>query len=373
MKVEFRNVVKNYGNTVAVNDLNLTLSDGALHFLLGPSGCGKTTTLRMLAGLENVTDGQILFDDKDVTNLPAAERGIGMVFQNYALWPHMTVYENVEYGLKLRKLSNSEVASRIQEVLDITQLTRYSDRLPGQLSGGQQQRVALARALAVRPNVLLLDEPLSNLDAKLRLEMRENITRIHRKTGITTLYVTHDQKESLSMGTMITVMHAGNLVQTGTPRELYNNPNTPFLAGFIGETNILDGQVTKYEAGSLAVVSTKLGDVVCGNVRVNNLKLSDKVSVSVRPEAISICGANELSSKDQDENFNCYTINLERLTYLGESEQLTLLHSDNETELRANVFNPEDHEHLILKPVHCFFHMRDAVLLPAVEDLGPGT
>ena len=261
MEVVFKNVFKRYGEFTAVKNLNLSIKSGALHFLLGPSGCGKTTTLRMLAGLEQVTEGQLFFDGRDVTKLPAAERGIGMVFQNYALWPHMTVYKNVEYGLKLRKLTDAQIKQRIEEVLEITQLTNFTHRLPGQLSGGQQQRVALARALAIRPNVLLLDEPLSNLDAKLRMEMRDNILRIHKQTGITTVYVTHDQKESLSMGTQISVMHAGDLIQTAAPRDLYNHPQTPFIAGFIGETNLINGKVVRKD-GEDIVVDTVLGEIV---------------------------------------------------------------------------------------------------------------
>ena len=238
MKVTLDNMTKKYGSVTAVHSLNLEIQDGALHFLLGPSGCGKTTTLRILAGLETPSSGRILFGDTDVTHRPAAQRGIGMVFQNYALWPHMTVKENVEYGLKLKGLSKKEIEIQLQSALELTQLTAFVDRYPGQLSGGQQQRVALARALAIRPSVLLLDEPLSNLDAKLRLEMRDNITRIHRQTRITTIYVTHDQKEALSMGTEVSVMRAGHLIQSETPRRLYHHPRNAFIANFIGETNL---------------------------------------------------------------------------------------------------------------------------------------
>src|SRR5690606_26472027 len=258
VEVRFEKIEKRYGDFYAVRDLDLTIKDGALHFLLGPSGCGKTTTLRMLAGLEKPTGGRLLFDGKDVSKMPAADRGIDMVFQNYALWPHMTVHKNIEYGLKLRRLASAAVKLRLDEVLDFTRLTPFAERFPGQLSGGQQQRVALARALAIRPSVLLLDEPLSNLDAKLRLEMRDNISRIHKQTGITTVYVTHDQKEALSMGTMISVMHAGLLIQTDTPRSMYRRPSTAFIAGFIGETNILPG-IYRGQSGNFHQVETSLG------------------------------------------------------------------------------------------------------------------
>jgi ABC-type Fe3+/spermidine/putrescine transport system ATPase subunit len=338
MEVVFKNVTKRYGKTVAVENLNLTIETGALHFLLGPSGCGKTTTLRMLAGLESVTEGQILFDGRDVTRSPAADRGIGMVFQNYALWPHMTVLKNIEYGLKLRKISKNELNERVQEVLQITQLVRFADRLPGQLSGGQQQRVALARALAIRPNVLLLDEPLSNLDAKLRHEMRDNICRIHKQTGITTVYVTHDQKEALSMGTKISVMHSGSLIQSASPRELYNHPESPFVAGFIGETNLIAGTYsgvdTKNSRADQHVVQTDLG-LIRSARKFGNFKSGDKVIVSIRPESI------ELDLKSPRYEVNTYDVTLNHLTYLGESEQLLLNKGD--TLIRATLFNSQNH------------------------------
>ncbi|MCX6126502.1 MAG: ABC transporter ATP-binding protein, partial [Proteobacteria bacterium] len=333
MEVTFKQVTKKYGKTTAVRDLNLKIESGALHFLLGPSGCGKTTTLRMLAGLEPVTGGQIFFGDQDVTHKPAADRGIGMVFQNYALWPHMTVKENVAYGRKLRKLSKAEVSSRIEEALGITQLTRYAERLPGQLSGGQQQRVALARALAIRPNVLLLDEPLSNLDAKLRLEMRDNISRIHKQTNITTLYVTHDQKEALSMGSSISIMHAGDLIQTGSPRDLYREPKTPFIAGFIGETNLISG-VVKALTKEGVVVDTGLGPITSHHLQ-GSFKVGSNVLVSVRPESLAV----ELAA--QSDETNRFHMTLQHLTYLGESEQLQLARGDHQ--LKVSLFNPGPH------------------------------
>ena len=367
MEVVFKNVTKRYGKTVAVENLNLTIASGALHFLLGPSGCGKTTTLRMLAGLENVTEGQILFDGKDVTKSPAAERGIGMVFQNYALWPHMTVLKNIEYGLKLRGLSKEELQERVTEVLQITQLVRFADRLPGQLSGGQQQRVALARALAIRPNVLLLDEPLSNLDAKLRHEMRDNISRIHKQTGITTVYVTHDQKEALSMGTNISVMHAGSLIQTAPPRELYNNPRSPFVAGFIGETNLISGTFAGSDnkiSGGMHRVETDLGWIDVSR-KIGSYKVGDKVIVSIRPEAIELA----LISKPGDTN--CFDVTLNYLTYLGESEQLQLNRGD--TLIRATLFNATNHGLTDGDGARIRIPEASALLLPPDDQLGAGT
>ena len=320
----------------------------------------------MLAGLETVTSGKLYFDGKDVTSLPAADRGIGMVFQNYALWPHMTVYKNIEYGLKLRKLTASEVKSRIDDVLTITQLTNFTHRLPGQLSGGQQQRVALARALAIRPNVLLLDEPLSNLDAKLRMEMRDNILKIHKQTGITTVYVTHDQKESLSMGTSISVMHAGDLIQTASPRDLYRNPNTPFIAGFIGETNLIEGVVRKKE-GDIYSVETVLGNFVATRAS-GNYDIGSKVSLSIRPEAIAI----DWSGNGQGDN--PIQLKVDHLTYLGESEQFLLKSAQSDKQIiKANFYHAPDHSFSEGDSIQCFVPKSDVLVLPAQVEMGPGT
>jgi ABC-type Fe3+/spermidine/putrescine transport system ATPase subunit len=366
MEVRFEQIGKRYGDVYAVKDLNLTIDDGALHFLLGPSGCGKTTTLRMLAGLETPSEGRILFDGKDVTKMPAADRGIGMVFQNYALWPHMTVSENIEYGLKLRKLSKTQVAERLAEALELTQLTTFVDRYPGQLSGGQQQRVALARALAIHPSVLLLDEPLSNLDAKLRLEMRDNISRIHRKTRITTVYVTHDQKESLSMGTSISVLRAGKLIQTDAPRRLYHHPLTPFIASFVGETNLVDGTLES-QSNLGWVVSTPLGSLLAGEC-APGLTPGSKVTVSFRPEAINVDFGQGLDPNSD----NILSLKLSHLTYLGESEQLQLVAPSGLT-IKANAFNPPEHHFGEGSLVTCHVNRSDVLVLPREANLSSGT
>lgn len=334
MKVVFENLTKKYGEVTAVSNLNLTIESGSLHFLLGPSGCGKTTTLRLFAGLESVSEGRILFDNQDVTNKRSAERGIGMVFQNYALWPHMTVEQNILYGLKLRKLEKKEITRRISEVIGFTQLNGLESRYPGQLSGGQQQRVALARALAIKPSVLLLDEPLSNLDAKLRVEMRENISRIHRETGITTFYVTHDQKEALSMGTHITVMKRGIEQQTGTPKELFNKPNSSFLAGFIGETNIITGVINSIENDGFITIDTILGNLKA-RTELTNIKKGDSVQLSLRPCDIFTGLENKDNSKE-----NSFSLPLYNSTYLGEVEQLNLNMPDSKM-LKVNVYHPK--------------------------------
>lgn len=363
MEVEFKGVYKRYGQVTAVHNLNLKIENGALHFLLGPSGCGKTTTLRMLAGLESVTEGQLFFDGKDVTKQPAVERGIGMVFQNYALWPHMTVYKNIEYGLKLRKLTKEEIKRRIAEVLEITHLNQFTDRLPGQLSGGQQQRVALARALAIRPTVLLLDEPLSNLDAKLRMEMRDNILRIHKQTGITTLYVTHDQREALSMGTNVSVMHAGHLIQTDNPRALYTTPKTAFIAGFIGETNPMDGVIEAVNGNEVTVKAAFSS--LKSTHQAGTFKVGDKVAISLRPEAIHIDWTKSGTGA------NYFKTTVEYLTYLGESEQFLLKTKSGET-LKVNFYHAPEHDFHVGSEVGCSIDPSDVLVLPP-NDIGQGT
>ncbi|MGE0173414.1 MAG: ABC transporter ATP-binding protein [Oligoflexales bacterium] len=360
MEVVFKNIEKRYGSVYAVKDLDLTIKDGALHFLLGPSGCGKTTTLRMLAGLEKPTGGKIFFGSKDVTNMPAAERGIGMVFQNYALWPHMTVRKNIEFGLKLRKMNKAEIADKVADVLQITQLDRFVDRYPGQLSGGQQQRVALARALAIRPNVLLLDEPLSNLDAKLRLEMRENILRIHEKTKLTTVYVTHDQKEALSMGTEISVMRAGVLTQTDTPKAVYHRPRTPFIASFIGETNLLTGTYLGKD-GKAHKVETTLGTFLC-NSEISDIRVNDKVMLSIRPEAVRIDFGEKVSGE------NSFSATWDKSIYLGESEQI-MLHGGDES-IKVNLFHVPDYNVKKGDKVRCSVGIKDVLLLAHDSDVG---
>lgn len=355
MKVEFQNIYKRYGNVTAVDNLNLSIALGSFHFLLGPSGCGKTTTLRLLAGLEKVSEGRILFDGKDVTSLPSSERGIGMVFQNYALWPHMTTRQNIEYGLKLRKVSGKNLKDRSNEALALTRLTAYEHRLPGQLSGGQQQRVALARALAIRPNVLLLDEPLSNLDAKLRMEMRDNISRIHRETGITTFYVTHDQKEALSMGTHVTVMRRGVAIQTGTPRELYCHPHSTFLAGFIGETNVVNGLVRGEDNGAY-VIDTALGNVRAAKTK-NHHQAGEKVQLSIRPAGIQVMEKHEKASGE-----NVFHLPLSYDTYLGESEQLIFSY-DKDQKLKANLYNSK-HEWQVGESITLVVDPEDVIILP---------
>jgi iron(III) transport system ATP-binding protein len=259
--VEFRHVSKTYGKSKvpAVSDISLSIESGKLVTLLGPSGCGKTTTLRMIAGLEFATAGQILIGGSDVTRLPATERDVSMVFQSYALFPHMTVSENVEYGLKFSGFNRREAADKARAGLELVGLSGYGERLPSELSGGQQQRVAVARALVLEPQVLLFDEPLSNLDAKLRRRVREEIREIQTKLRLTVVYVTHDQEEALAVSDRIVVMDRGEIAQDGTPRELYEAPANVFVADFIGEANILPCEIASIKNGTAEV---KIGSVV---------------------------------------------------------------------------------------------------------------
>ncbi len=238
--VIIKNAVKKYGDFTAVNGISLNIEQGEFFTLLGPSGCGKTTLLRMIAGFNTVDGGEICFDQQVINTLPAHKRDIGMVFQNYAIFPHLNVADNVAYGLKARKVPKEQIVPRVDEALKMVQIDQLKTRQPNELSGGQQQRVALARAFVIEPGVLLMDEPLSNLDAKLRVQMRTTIKKLQRRLGITTIYVTHDQEEALAISDRIAVMNQGNIMQIGKPEEIYRKPANPFVANFIGVSNFID-------------------------------------------------------------------------------------------------------------------------------------
>ena len=288
MIIEIQGVTKRFGAVTAVDRVDLTVADGELFTLLGPSGCGKTSLLRLLAGFYQPDAGTIRFGDRVVNGLPPYERRIGMVFQNYALWPHMTVADNISYGLRLRKLPGPEVQARLQEGLRKVNLTGFAARYPGQLSGGQQQRVALARALVLNPDILLLDEPLSNLDAKIRIQVRAEIRRLQQELRITTIYVTHDQEEALSLSDRVAVMRDGHVLQVGPPKELYERPRTRFVADFVGTNNLVAGEVRAGggRSGDL-VVSTALGPLRA----VASGAVTGRCVLAVRPENVALGAA----------------------------------------------------------------------------------
>ncbi len=285
MKISLKNVTKTFGRVTAVDRASLEVADGELFTLLGPSGCGKTTLLRLTAGFGAPDGGEIWFGDRRVDGLRPYERNIGMVFQNYALWPHMTVKANITYGLRLRKLDASTIATRLRGVLEKVNLLGFEDRYPGQLSGGQQQRVALARALVLNPDILLLDEPLSNLDAKIRVQVRAEIRKLQKELGITTVYVTHDQEEALSLSDRVAVMREGKVLQLAPPKTLYERPANRFVADFVGTNNLITGVCTAL-AGGYGAAETPIGTVrSCPDPRVGP---GDRCVLAVRPENVAL-------------------------------------------------------------------------------------
>ena len=336
--ITLRNIVKHFGSTAAVDGVDIDIPAGSLFFLLGPSGCGKTTLLRMMAGFTDVTAGTIRFGDQDVTYTQPSKRNTGMVFQGYALWPHMTVYQNVAFGLDVRKISREDKAKRVEKALKGVQMEEYAQRRPNQLSGGQQQRVALARALVIEPTVLLLDEPLSNLDAKLRLEMREEIKRICKQANITAVYVTHDQDEALSMADGIAVLSKGKLVQVGAPRELYHRPRNRFVADFLGETNFISAQIVKRE-GDAVTLECPAGQFT-STVFTNDLPATGNVTCSVRPEAVRMLDRDPTLP---GETLNTFNAKRKRVIYLGAMAQHQFILDDS---VRMKVFelNPAAHD-----------------------------
>jgi iron(III) transport system ATP-binding protein len=274
VNVNINNVTKKYGDFTAIDGVTLKIKKGEFFTLLGPSGCGKTTLLRMIAGFNSIEGGKILFDELDISKIPAHKRDIGMVFQNYAIFPHLSTYENVEYGLKARKIPAVQRKERVMKALEFVQIGHLKDRMPHELSGGQQQRVALARAIVIEPKILLMDEPLSNLDAKLRIQMRSTIKKLQTKLGITTIYVTHDQEEALAISDRIAVMDKGKVKQLGRPDEIYRFPENKFVSDFIGTSNFLEAE---YNNGELNIFDYKFKKKI-------KAKNKQKVLLSVRPE-----------------------------------------------------------------------------------------
>ena len=328
--VEFKNVTKAFGDVKAVQNLNFSIESGQLVTLLGPSGCGKTTTLRLIAGLEMITEGSVHIGGKDVTKLPATDRDVSMVFQSYALFPHMTVLQNVSYGLSMSRLPKNEVQEKAIAGLEMVGLSGFGNRLPSELSGGQQQRVAVARALVLEPEVLLFDEPLSNLDAKLRRRVREEIRELQQNLELTTVYVTHDQEEALAVSDRIIVMNQAVIAQEGTPRQLYEEPVNLFVSDFIGDANIVKAEIIKIEGAN--------AEVEIGGIRTNlphRGLISGEANVAIRPHSICL---------SQSGNGNSIPGTILKAIYLGGHIEYTvdcilgeLFVIDNQMESKQNL------------------------------------
>jgi iron(III) transport system ATP-binding protein len=355
ISIKISHLLKRFGSMIALDRINLDIHPGELFFLLGPSGCGKTTLLRCVAGFYKPEEGRIHLGDNDVTRLDPYKRNTGMVFQSYALWPHMTVSENVAFGLKQKKVPVTEMRPRIMQALESVRMLQYKDRKPNELSGGQQQRVALARALVIRPKCLLLDEPLSNLDARLRNEMRLEIRRICKEYKLTALYVTHDQKEALSIADRIAVMEGGQVEQIGTPEGIYKRPISRFVADFIGESNFLKGEISKIVDGQ-AVVTTAVG-VFRGVISSPIYKLSEgsKVYVLVRPECWRF--ENNLLSE------NCVKGDIGSATYYGEVAHYDFV-ADQKVHFKVSELNPRHLSRSDQTRLYCCADVEDVVILP---------
>ncbi|MBP2015754.1 ABC transporter ATP-binding protein [Anaerococcus degeneri] len=336
-KIIIKDAVKKYGEKTVIKSVNLEIQDGEFFTLLGPSGCGKTTLLRMIAGFNSIEGGEFYFNDTLINNMDPSKRNIGMVFQNYAVFPNMTVRGNIEFGLKERKVSKAEMDERVEKILDIMKIREYADRKPQNLSGGQQQRVALARAIVIEPDVLLMDEPLSNLDAKLRVDLREEIRRIQKEIGITTVYVTHDQEEAMAVSDRIAVMKDGVIEQCDKPRKIYHKPNNLFVASFIGTNNVLSGNYNA-ENKEIIIDSGEKFSYDLGN------QPSQRVKLSIRPEDFRLDTNGDVEAKINDEVFlgstMHYNVELKDKTLLNimeESKFEEISRVNTDTKLRINL------------------------------------
>jgi spermidine/putrescine transport system ATP-binding protein len=313
--IEMRDVVKRFGEVAAVDHVSMQIRDGEFFSMLGPSGCGKTTSLRMIAGFEYPTSGEICLNGQPIGNTPPFQRNVNTVFQSYALFPHMTVAENVAFGLEMKRVPKPEIARRVSETLDMVRLTGYDERKPRQLSGGQQQRVALARALVNHPDVLLLDEPLGALDLKLRKEMQLELKGLQERVGITFIYVTHDQEEALTMSDRIAVMSGGKVLQVGSPTEIYERPSCRFVADFIGESNFVMGHISAIEA-NCAALTTPDGLLLRGQYTAP-LRMGSQALVSIRPEKARLTSQAPPAGAP-----NVFPVTVERVSYIGSDTRI---------------------------------------------------
>ena len=328
-QVIIQNAVKRYGDFTALNGVSLDIQEGEFFTLLGPSGCGKTTLLRMIAGFNSIEGGDFYFGEKRINDVPAHKRDIGMVFQNYAIFPHLTVRENVAYGLKARKMPAKEIKPKVDEALELVQISHLADRKPNELSGGQQQRVALARAFVIEPSVLLMDEPLSNLDAKLRVQMRSVIKKLQRRLGITTIYVTHDQEEALTLSDRIAVFNKGFIEQIGTPNEVYNHSQTEFVCNFIGDINRLnDDTVSALRAAGAEVDTSK-----------HNYIRLERLHVNVAPRG------GEIALDGTVENCEYYGLYIKYYIHVGTQSLKVIEKNDG-----VNIYDPGQRVKVILNP-----------------------
>ncbi len=346
------NLTKRFGPTLALDRVDLRIEPGEIFFLLGPSGCGKTTLLRCIAGFLLPEEGRILFGDEDVTRVPPHRRETGMMFQSYALWPHLSVAKNVAFGLEERRVPRTEIDARVAAALGSVRMAELGERSIHQLSGGQQQRVALARALVIRPRFLLLDEPLSNLDAKLRLEMRGEIRRICKESGLTAIYVTHDQKEALSVADRMAILQTGRIRQIGTPAELYRRPGSRFVADFMGESNFIDATVTD-SADDALIVTTALGNFHATGT-AHRWQPGDRCTLSIRPESWRI--------SEEKRGFNVLSGHISERVYLGEMAQYRFAAGPHEISIYE--LNPRFLDSSEERTLFAAVDPRDVVILP---------
>jgi spermidine/putrescine transport system ATP-binding protein len=374
LAIELVNVTKRYGDAVALDGVSLGIEAGEFFCLLGPSGCGKTTTLNLIGGFIPLTSGELRIEGRRVNDLPPHQRSVNTVFQNYALFPHMTVADNVAFGLRMEKLGGDEIAKRVDEYLELVDLGGYQGRFPGQLSGGQAQRVALARALAKRPAVLLLDEPLGALDLKLRKHMQVELSRIHRQVGTTFVFVTHDQEEAMSMATRIAVMAGGQVRQLGTPREIYQRPVDRFVADFIGESNFLDGVLT--DDGGAPAFRLRNGAVLPAPARSAASPANGRVALMIRPESVAVAE----SVPDRSSTTAAIAGRATNVAFMGNHTRITV-QTDAGT-LVSIRFHESDtravEEEMVDREVHVWWDPRDSTVVAigdepsAIEEPGGG-